>query len=123
MIGVELDAGIAVRTTLLWPKSMKKKMGDAIERIGRKFERDAKVYAPIISGNLRRQIDFKRQGMTGEVRAKANYSAFVHGAPYHNGGFRRTTPFFTLARDNNRRFAQREIDNAVKRSLTSSIKK
>jgi hypothetical protein len=116
MISIEFDTGVAQSVVNRWPRSMKQAMGDVIERVGRKMERDAKQYAPVVSGNLRRQIDFRRSGMTGEVRAKANYSAFVHGSPYHSGRGK-TTPFFTQARDNNKRYAQREVEAVINKTL------
>lgn len=123
MIAVELDARAPLSLVRTFSKNAQKKLGDAVEKVGRKLERDSKQYAPFVHGNLRRSIDFKREGATGMVRAKANYSAFVHGSPYHHSSKpRKTTPFFTMAKDHNLKFAEDELAKAVDQAVKISTK-
>jgi hypothetical protein len=113
MIGVELQVDTGRRFIRNMSFQTKKQLGDAVEKVGRKLERDSKQYAPVVDGTLRRSIKFKRMGNAGEVQATANYAHYVHGAPFHSGGMRRTTPFFTMARDHNQKFAQETLNKAM----------
>jgi len=119
---IELDAGAPLSLVRNFNKKARAKLGDAVERVGRKIEGTSKTVAPHVTGNLKRQIDFKRDGTTGMVRAKANYSSYVHGPPYHHGGNRKTTPFFTMARDQNQSYAERQLAEAVKDAVKVSAK-
>jgi hypothetical protein len=121
MIGVELQVDKPRGFVKNMSLKTKTKLGDAVEVVGRKLERDSKQYAPYVHGNLRRSIKFKRMGHHGEVQATANYAHYVHGAPFHHSSrMRRTTPYFTMARDHNKKFAQTTLDNAMKRAVSES---
>ena len=119
---IEFDAKIPHNMVRNFSKASRAKLGDAIEKVGRILERESKMVAPHVTGNLKRQIDFKREGLTGMVRAKADYSSYVHGPPYHHGGNRKITPFFTMARNNTTRQTDQILTQAVADAVKTSTK-
>lgn len=124
MIGIELDIGPSLKFLQTSKLSVYTELSTAIETVGRRLESDGKKNAPVVEGNLRRSIKYKHFGTHGEVRANANYSAYVHGAPFHHSSrMRRTTPFFTIARDNNKQFAEKTLEKAVKKAIALSARK
>ncbi|MCK5027329.1 MAG: hypothetical protein KAS07_02845, partial [Candidatus Pacebacteria bacterium] len=78
----------------------------------------------VITGNLRRQIRFKKQSeLMGKVVAGANYSSFVHGSPYHRSSrMRKTTPFFTTSLEKTQNFIKKEMRDLPKRILSAITK-
>lgn len=106
------------------PRATAIELSNTVELVGFKLEREAKVEAPVITGNLRRQIGFKKKGeFSGIVKAGANYSSFVHGNPYHSSArMRKTTPFFTNALGNTENFIDRQMSSIFSRILKTSLK-
>jgi hypothetical protein len=119
-ISVSVDDAQLVRLVQRFPNASAKALRDFTDRVGFKVEREAKVEAPVVTGNLRRQIRFiNSAGVAGVVKSFANYSGFVHGHPYHqNRRKRRETPFLTMAMGNSATFIEQErrkiIGNIIK---------
>lgn len=124
---VEIDVDIRQVTKLAerFPQATKAQLADFTEKVGSKIEREAKVamranvagpgQARSRTGNLVRQIRFVRGGeFSGAVKAFANYSGFVHGAPFHtNRKSRKENPFFTTAMGNSQLFITKETGRIV----------
>jgi hypothetical protein len=102
-----------------YPVATGKALSEFSERVGAKVEREAKVEAPVVHGNLRRQIRFiKSSPIAGVVKSFANYSGFVHGAPYHQNRMKRKeTPFLTTALGNSEAFIQTEARKIISNTL------
>lgn len=98
-ISVAVDASELARLADRFPKATADAIDIYTERVGYKIEREAKVAAPAVTGNLRRQIRFIQSSkIAGVVKSFANYSGRVHGAPYyHNFRKRKETPFLSMA--------------------------
>lgn len=123
-IDVEADAFKSMLER--YPRAMSESIGLFADRVGFSIEREAKKQAPAISGNLRRNIiyadktvaSFMTNSEYGVITAHANYSKYVHGAPfYKNKMKRRETPFFTNAISSLDTFIKSEAKDAVKRVL------
>jgi hypothetical protein len=114
-IDVELDTKAVAFFAKRFPAEAAGELGIYAERVGAKLDREAKVHAPVVTGNLRRQIRFiKSSPIAGVVKAFANYSKYVHGAPfYENKMKRRETPFFTDALSSSASFIQREAGKVI----------
>ncbi len=117
-VSVSVDARELIRLTERFPRASAEALSIFTERVGRKVEREAKVEAPAVTGNLRRQIRFiKSSEIAGVVKSFANYSKYVHGAPYYQNRMRRKeTPFLTMAMGNADAFIEAE-----KRKIMSNI--
>lgn len=117
-VSVSVDAKELLRLTERFPKASAEALAVFTERVGRKVEREAKVEAPAVTGNLRRQIRFiKSSPIAGVVKSFANYSKYVHGAPfYNNQRKRKETPFLTMAMGNSDMFIEAE-----KKKIISTI--
>lgn len=111
MISVEIDAEKVEYMVRHFPKTANEVISETVERIGRKVERESKVLAPAITGNLRRQIRFiQSKKSSGVVKSFANYSKYVHGLPfYKNKTMRKETPFLTDAIASQDLFIKKEI--------------
>lgn len=126
-VDVEVDVAAITFFAKRFPQATAEELETYTERVGRKIEREAKYamradqagpnQARSRTGNLVRNIMFKKGGMLGGVvKSFANYSKFVHGAPYHNNaGPRKENPFFTTAQDNSQRFIRKENQDLLKR--------
>lgn len=115
-ISVAVDSSELVRLADRFPKATAEAISIFTERTGYKIEREAKVEAPAITGNLRRQIRFiKSSPIAGVVKAFANYSGYVHGAPFHHNFRRRKeTPFLTMALGNSQTFIDAERSKIIR---------
>lgn len=120
-----MRASVSIDSTLLFkfadkfPGATAKALGVFTERVGAKVEREAKAGAPVIHGNLRRQIKFiKSSEIAGVVKSFANYSGFVHGAPFHeNRRKRKETPFLTNALSSAETFVEQERSKVISNIL------
>jgi hypothetical protein len=129
-VGVEVDIRQVSRLADGFPRATKAQLAEFTEKVGSKIEREAKVsmranvagpdQARSRTGNLARQIRFVRGGeLSGAVKAFANYSRFVHGAPYHEnrvkkgGGRRKENHFFTTALANADLFIKSETAKII----------
>lgn len=117
-VAVSVDAKELIRLTKRFPRASAEALAVFTERVGRKVEREAKVEAPAVTGNLRRQIRFIQSSqMAGVVKSFANYSKYVHGAPFHKNMMKRKeTPFLTMAMGNADAFIEAE-----KRKIITNI--
>lgn len=130
---VAVDGKELVRLTERWPRASADAISTFTERVGRKVEREAKnamranVAGPgqarSRTGNLVRQIRFIHSGaggVSGVVKAFANYSKYVHGPPFHNfmgkrgGGIRKINPFFTSALANSDSYIEQQKAEIVR---------
>lgn len=109
-VAISVDARELVRLTERFPKASAEALAVFTERVGRKVEREAKVSAPAVTGNLRRQIRFIASSpIAGVVKSFANYSKYVHGEPFYRNRMRRKeTPFLTMAMGNASTFIEAE---------------
>lgn len=124
-IDVELDIRAVTKLADRFPKATAAQLSEFTERVGSKIEREAKYamradvagpnQARSRTGNLVRQIRFVRGGQfSGAVKSFANYSPFVHGAPFHsNKTARKENPFFTTALGNAEMFIQAETKKII----------
>lgn len=105
-IDIDLKSDELDRFIRRYPQAMSKSIELFTDRVGFTLEGQSKREAPAISGNLRRNIiyadstiaGFMNNTVQGTLTAHANYSGFVHGAPFHKNKMRRReTPFFTNA--------------------------
>lgn len=115
---VTIDATIAdaMRALDRVPANMKKESDVFIDRVGYKLEAESKRAAPVVSGNLRRSIIYSERKQA--LDAHANYSKYVHGAPfYKNRMKRRETPFITTAIGNSTMFITQEARALLRRVI------
>lgn len=119
-IGIDIDSLLLLKFTERFPAATAEALSNFTERVGYKVEREAKAGAPVVHGNLRRQIRFiKSSQIAGVVKSFANYSGYVHGAPYwENKRRRKETPFLTDALSS----ADTFIENEKKKVLPNIIK-
>lgn len=118
---IELDVdAVALKAFIKrYPQAMNASMAMFKDRVGYKLDNQAKKEAPAVTGNLRRQIYYYRNSQ-GEAKlySYANYSPYVHGAPYYENKMkRRETPFFTRALTNSKGFIKDEAREMIKRVL------
>lgn len=115
-ITVDVDSLVLVGFAKRFPSATAKALSEFTERAGYKIERNAKAGAPVVHGNLRRQIRFiKSSEIAGVVKSFANYSGFVHGAPFHTNRMRRKeTPFLTDAVSTSQTFIDNEKRKIIK---------
>ena len=78
----------------------------AIRKTAKDIERDAKVLAPVDTGNLRNSITSTVRGLTGEVGPTADYGAYVEEGtsrmgpqPYMGPATDRNAALFVQAMD------------------------
>ena len=125
---VTIDSSLLTKFVKVFPAASQKALGDFTERVGAKVEREAKAGAPVIHGNLRRQIRFIHSSPSeGVVKAFANYSGYVHGAPFYsfksltnkNGRPRKVTPFLTNALSTSETFIQTERNKIFKNIMNN----
>lgn len=96
------------------PAHLKRESDVFIDRVGYKLEAESKRAAPVVSGNLRRSIIYSERKQA--LDAHANYSKYVHGAPfYENRMKRRETPFITTAIGNSTMFITQEARALLRR--------
>jgi hypothetical protein len=119
-IGIDIDSLVLTKLVTRFPQASAAALSEFTERVGYKVERQAKAGAPVVHGNLRRQIRFiKSSQIAGVVKSFANYSGYVHGAPYwENKMKRKETPFLTDALSSSETF----IENEKKKVLPNIIK-
>lgn len=119
-IGIDIDSLLLLKFAKRFPAATAEALSNFTERVGYKVEREAKAGAPVVHGNLRRQIRFiKSSQIAGVVKSFANYSGYVHGAPFHENKMRRKeTPFLTDALSS----ADTFIENEKKKVLPNIIK-
>lgn len=118
---IELDVdAISLKVFIKrYPQAMNASINEFKDRVGYKLDNQAKKAAPAVTGNLRRQIYYYRNAQ-GDSRlySYANYSQYVHGAPYYQNKMkRRETPFFTRALTNSKGFIKDEARAMIKRVL------
>lgn len=115
-VSVSVDAKELLRLTERFPQASAEALDVFTERVGRKVEREAKFEAPKVTGNLARQIRFiKSAKIAGVVKSFANYSPYVHGAPFwKNRSMRKETPFLTMALGNAETFIEAEKAKIIK---------
>jgi len=115
-ITVSVDSSLLGKLVERFPKASAEALSEFTERVGYKVEREAKAGAPVVHGNLRRQIRFiKSSQIAGVVKSFANYSGFVHGAPYHQNRMKRKeTPFLTNALSTADSFIETERQKVVR---------
>jgi hypothetical protein len=118
-ISVAIDSALLAKFAVKFPAATATALSEFTERVGYKVEREAKVAAPYIHGNLRRQIRFiKSSEIAGVVKSFANYSGFVHGAPFHKNRMRRKeTPFLTNALATSDSFIENEKRKVIRNIL------
>lgn len=116
---VSIDSTLLIKFADKFPAASAKALSIFTERVGAKVEREAKAGAPVVHGNLRRQIRFiKSSEIAGVVKSFANYSGFVHGAPFHqNRTKRKETPFLTNALSSAESFVQVERGKVISNIL------
>lgn len=128
-ISVSVDSLALTKFVAHFPVATAKALSEFTERVGAKVEREAKVKAPVVHGNLRRQIRFvKSSEIAGVVKAFANYSGYVHGEPFYtfksattkSGRPRKITPFLTDALSSSETFIENE-KNKLLRNIISDI--
>lgn len=120
MLNVEVDAVIVRDLIARYPQAMDKSINLFADKVGFRMEAESKIIAPHVSGNLDRNIHYadsaSRNG--GFLFADANYSKYVHGAPFHKNKMnRRETPFFTDAISSLDSYINREAKEIFNRVL------
>lgn len=127
-ISVSVDSKMLLKFAERFPNATAKALGDFTERVGAKVERQAKAGAPVVHGNLRRQIRFIQSSpIAGVIKSFANYSKFVHGAPFYTfdslttkkGRARKITPFLTNALSSSETFIESERGKIFKNIISS----
>ena len=120
-ITVAIDSSLLGKFAERFPDATTKALSEFTERVGYKVEREAKAGAPVVHGNLRRQIRFiKSSEIAGVVKSFANYSGFVHGEPFHvNRMKRKETPFLTNALSSADTFIETEKQKVVRNIIKS----
>ena len=118
-ITVAIESALLAKFAQRFPVATAEALGEFTERAGYKVEREAKAGAPVVHGNLRRQIRFiKSSPIAGVVKSFANYSGFVHGAPFHTNRMRRKeTPFLTNALATSESFIEIEKRKVIRNIL------
>lgn len=117
---IELDIDAVVLQALIkrYPQATNESINIFKDRVGYKLENETKKAAPAITGNLRRQIYYYRGSLGATLYSYAEYSKYVHGAPfYQNKGKRRETRFFTKTLRDQRTFIKDESRDILKRVL------
>ncbi|MGR3504913.1 MAG: hypothetical protein ACU0B7_03470 [Paracoccaceae bacterium] len=128
-IDVKMDVHVAARMLERIPKELKTGSDEFIERVGRKLERNAKYamranvagpgQARSRTGNLARHIIFHEPSQS--VEAHANYSKYVHGAPYYQFKMKRkVNPFFTTALETSNSFINQEAHKMIRKVIKQS---
>ncbi|MGX7894404.1 hypothetical protein [Tsuneonella sp. HG222] len=117
---IELDLEAAVLSAFLkrYPQATAESINTFKDRVGYKLEAESKRNAPAVTGNLRRQIFYYRGKLGANLLSYAEYSPYVHGAPfYKNRTKRRETKFFTATLRDQRSFIKDEARAIIKRVL------
>jgi len=128
-IDVKMDVKVVERMLERIPKELKTGSDDFIEKVGRRIERNAKYamkasaagpgQARSDTGNLVRHIIFHKPSQS--VESHANYSKYVHGAPYYKFKMRRkVNPFFTTALDTSNAFINQEAYKMIRKVIKQS---
>lgn len=126
---IELNLNATVLQAFLkgYPHAMSESINLYKDRVGRNIERRVKNApkneTPHITGNLKRQTQYKEG--TGIIYSYAEYAKYVHGKPYYDfeslttksGRPRKITPFFTYALERSESFIAKEQKNILKRVL------
>lgn len=118
---IELDVDAVVLKAFIkrYPQVMNASINDFKDKVGYKLKIHSSKEAPKVTQNLVRQIFYFRNSQ-GEAKltSHANYSKYVHGAPYYQNRMkRRETPFFTRALTNSKGFIKDEARAMIKRVL------
>jgi hypothetical protein len=117
-IEVSLDAVVFNAFLKRYPQEMTESINLFKDRVGYKLDAEAKRAAPAVTGNLRRQIFYYRGAQGANLLSYANYSPYVHGAPYYQNRIKRKeTPFFTRALRNSKGFIKDEARAMIGRVL------
>ena len=112
---IEVEATVLTGYLKAYPQKLDANTKLFIDRVGYKLDAEAKRAAPAITGNLRRNIIYRN----GELVAHANYSGYVHGAPFHKNKMkRRETPFITKAIASSDTFIKSEAQAMIRRVLS-----
>ena len=86
-------------------------MNTAIKFAGVRIQREAKIEAPVLTGNLRSQIRFtNRNNGTGVVGSYAKYSIYVH----EGTRYQRSNPFMERAIEQSKPDLDIIFNNAVR---------
>ena len=123
-IAVKMDAKLVARMLERVPAELKAQSDVFIDRVGARLERNAKYamkanvagpkQARSRTGNLARHIFYHEPSQ--QLEAHANYSKYVHGAPFYKFKKpRKTNPFFTTAITNTETFIKAEARAMLKR--------
>ena len=86
-MGVKLSGMKELKSSLNSKSNISKLVAPVIKLNGSELQQKAQRYAPVDTGNLRRsiQLSIKDNGMTAEVTATAEYSAYVeYGTRFMN---------------------------------------
>lgn len=86
-MSVKLSGMKELKSTLNSKKDISKLVAPIVRLNGAELQQKAQRYAPVDTGNLRRSIrlSIKDDGMTAEVAATADYSAYVeYGTRFMN---------------------------------------
>lgn len=112
---IEVEAEVLTGFLRTYPQKVDANTKLFIDRVGYRLDAESKRAAPAITGNLRRNIIYRN----GELVAHANYSGYVHGAPFHKNRMkRRETPFITRAIANSDTFIKTEAAAMIRRVLS-----
>lgn len=100
-----------VRNFATAPAEVRKEFNMAIKMAGIRIQREAKIEAPVDTGNLRSQIKFTNlNNGQGVVGSYAKYSIYVHEGTRHQ----RSNPFMERAIDQSKGDLDIIFNNAVR---------
>lgn len=117
-ISVNLDAVVLQALIKRYPQATADSINVFKDTVGYYLEGQSKKAAPAITGNLRRQIFYGGVTRGAVLYSYAEYSKYVHGAPYYkNKGRRRETKFFSNTIKTSNSFIKKEAENIFKRVL------
>lgn len=97
-MGVEYGDVTRLRTDLVTaPARVMPDAVDAVDDYVSGTERDAKAFAPVLTGELKARIRGRRAGLLGEVVSEADYSVYVEEGTSDTA----PQPFMTPAHERN----------------------
>lgn len=120
---VNFDRKVLDQYLQRFPEEMEKSIEVFRDRVGFTLEGKAKRAAPVITGNLRRNIIYVDNDIgahfgtqAGVLESHAKYSKHVHGQPFYTNAMRRKeTPFITNAISNSETFIKQEARALLER--------
>lgn len=112
-VTISVDFRGVDRLVSRFPRATTHALNNFVERTGYTLEASSKRNSPHVTGTLKRMTRFDPR--SGVLTAGANYSKYVHGAPFYNNRTRRKeTPFFTHALLDSRSAIKNHANSIIK---------